>query len=76
MEDVISQLNTQVEEFEFEVENIQSRSRKKSSNEQVEALEKRIDRHKWHLDKLEQVKKLFLHFFFFFGILHFNLFFY
>jgi len=52
-------LQEQIEEYESKVENFKGVGKKKSKhhNEDIEGLQKHIERHNWHLEQLEDVRE-------------------
>ena len=55
--DCLSQLQTQMEGFESDLERLNSAKNKKQAKAEIQQLEELNQKHKWHIQKLEQVNR-------------------
>ena len=57
--EILKELEVQIESVESEIETLRSKKRlKKKEQTQVETLEERLETHRWHEEKLEQILRL------------------
>jgi len=57
VQEAINKIDSQIDEFEAELEGLQSRGGRRNRDE-IDAMETSIEKHRWHISKLEQILRL------------------